>query len=67
MSERTITLKAARVNAGLTQQEAADALGISRKTLGNYEQGKRYPKIETIQKIEKLYDMPYTDIKFICD
>lgn len=67
MSERTITLKAARVNAGLTQQEAADALGISRKTLGNYEQGTRYPKIETIQKIEKLYDMPYTDIKFICD
>ena len=29
---------------GVTQQEAADALGISRPTYGGYESGKRHPQ-----------------------
>ena len=32
-----ITLKAARVNAGLTQKEAAKKIGISYQTLSDYE------------------------------
>lgn len=35
-----ITLKAARVNKGLTQREAAKTLGISESTLFGYEKGK---------------------------
>ena len=39
-----ITLAAARVNAGLSQQEAAKALGVSVATLQNYESGKTVPQ-----------------------
>ena len=36
-----ITLEAARVNAGLTQAEMADKLGISRKMVVDFESGRR--------------------------
>ena len=35
-----MTLKAARINRNLTQEEAAKMLEISTETLANYEQGK---------------------------
>ena len=34
-----ITMEAARVNAGLTQQELADKMGVSRSTVINVENG----------------------------
>ena len=36
-----IPFKAARVAAGLTQQELADKMGISRETVNGWETGKR--------------------------
>ena len=53
-----ITLAAARVNAGLSQQEAAKALGVSVATLQNYESGKTVPQWGTVQKIETVYNFP---------
>ena len=53
-----ITLAAARVNAGMSQQEAAKALGISVATLQNYESGKTIPQWSTVQKIEDVYKFP---------
>lgn len=50
-----ITIKAARVNVGLTQEEASKELGISRATLANYEAGKTVPDIEMGKKIASLY------------
>ena len=53
-----ITLAAARVNAGLNQQDAAKALGISVGTLQNYESGKTVPQWSTVRKIEEVYRFP---------
>ena len=53
-----ISLAAARVNAGLNQQEAAQALGVSVATLQNYESGKTVPQWGTVQKIERVYKFP---------
>lgn len=61
-----ITLKAARVNAGLTQKEAAEKLGIALDTLINYEAGRTFPAVPTIQKIESLYNVSYNEINFLC-
>lgn len=36
-----ITLAAARVNAGLTQAELAEKMGVSRATINDWELGKR--------------------------
>lgn len=60
-----ITLKAARVNKGYTQKEAAEILGISRESLANYEKGNTFPNAEKLGRIETLYDISYDDIIFL--
>ena len=62
-----LTLKAARVNRGLTQKEAAKMLGIAVDTLINYEAGKTFPDVPMITRIEKLYGLTYNEINFLCD
>lgn len=50
-----ISIKAARVNAGLTQEEAAKQLGINPNTLSRYESGRNVPRVDMIGKMSKLY------------
>ena len=59
-----IHLKAARVNAGFTQREAAKELNISKGTLANYENYKTIPDIEMSKKIAALYRTTVNDIIF---
>ena len=63
--EYTPTLKQAREGRGYTPAEAAQLLGISVETLGNYERGKSYPDIPTLRKIEELYGVPYDRLIFL--
>ena len=60
----SMTLKAARVNAGLTQKEAAKKLGVSANTLCAYERGKLYPSICVVKRMEKAYNVSYNDLIF---
>ena len=60
-----ITLKSARINAGLTQEEAAKRIGITKDTLSNYERGKSFPDVPIIKKIEDAYGIPYSNLKFL--
>ena len=60
-------LKAARINAGLTQAQAAAALGIGRSTLQSYESYKTKPDIEMAKKIASLYGLTVDDIIFFAD
>lgn len=59
-----VSLKAARVNAGLTQKQAAQLLNISKGTLANYESYTTSPSIELAKKIAELYGMSVETIKF---
>ena len=63
--ENGYTLKAARVNVGLSQKEVAEKLGISEFTLINYELGKTYPDVPVLKRIEALYKVPYHKIIFL--
>ena len=60
-----MTLKAARVNVGLTQKEAAKALKVSNKTLCNWENGITTPKANQIEPICALYNVAYNQIIFL--
>lgn len=60
-----MTLKMAREITGMKQYEAAEKLGISKDTLRNYEQGKSYPDIPTLKKIEELYGVKYAQLIFL--
>ena len=59
-----ITCKAARINAGYTQEEAAKELGVATSTLRNWENGKSYPKQPAIEKMCTLYNRSYDSINF---
>lgn len=57
-----LTLEALRVNAGMTQQDVADKLGVSRQTVMKWENGQVEPKELVIYALAKLYDV---DIDYI--
>lgn len=59
-----MTMKAARVNAGLTQKEAAKRLKVSNKTLCNWENYISIPKADKIEAICALYNTQYDNIIF---
>lgn len=59
-----MTLKAARVNAGLTQTEAAKQLGVTKNTLSNWELGRSFPTVPQIRLIEDLYKVPFAELEF---
>ncbi len=61
-----ITIKAARINAGLTQKRAAELLGVSNKTLVNFETGKAFPRVDFVDKLSVLYNIPKDDFIFLC-
>ncbi len=57
-----VSLKAARVNAGLTQKEVADKLEVSKYTIINWEQGKYKIDRRTLIALAFIYNI---DIKFL--
>ena len=48
-------LQRSRMDAGLTQEQAAEALDVTRQTVSNWETGKTYPDIKNIVDISNLY------------
>ncbi len=60
-----ITLKAARVNADMTQEEVAKKLKKSKNTIVNYENGKSTPDIETGKALAALYGCSVDDLIFL--
>ncbi len=52
-----IKIKNARLKARLTQEQVAEALGISRQTISNWETGKTYPDIISVVKLSDLYNI----------
>ena len=50
-------IKNARIAAQLTQEQVADALGVSRQTISNWENGKTYPDIVSVIRMSDLYDI----------
>lgn len=59
-----MSLKAARVNKGLTQEVAASKLGISKQTLVSYEKYRTVPDVLMAQKIAALYESSIDAISF---
>ncbi len=57
-----ITLKAARVNAGLTRQEVAEKIGVTIVSIANWEKGKAI-KRENLEKLLKVYEIKLENLK----
>ena len=55
-------LKEARKNAGLTQAQLSEKLGITAQSYSQYETGKRNPKMETLQKIAAALNIKLSEL-----
>ena len=62
MENLQISLAAARVNAGFTQEEVAKKLHVSKKSIINWEKGKIIPNFATINVLAGLYKIPEDNI-----
>lgn len=63
MDRYMISLEAARVNAKLTQEQAAKEIGVRQETLSSWERGITYPKSNQLDKLLKLYNAPKDIVK----
>lgn len=56
------SIKAARVNAGYTQKQAAQALGVSETTVIKWEKGTSVPLADKFVEMCRLYNVPMDEI-----
>lgn len=56
------TIKSQRVNAGLTQSELAEKVGISSSAIGMYEQGRRTPPVDVLYDISNALNVSFIDL-----
>lgn len=58
-----ISIKAARVNAELTQAEAAKKLGVSLSALASWERGSHKPTWRHVEAMAELYGWPVDGLR----
>lgn len=59
ISER---LKMARMDKGISQEQAAEKIGVKRSTIGNYENGVSSPDVEKFIQLCNLYGLDYVKL-----
>lgn len=64
---RSIKLGAARALAGMTQDEAARKLGMTKYTLSRYENYRKIVPIDVAADMVRVYKVPARLIDFGCD
>ena len=57
-----VSLKAARVNVGMSQTEAGKKIGVSKQTVANWESGKTFPDYSALKTICKIYAVPMDNL-----
>ena len=56
------TLKDKRIRAGFTQQELADASGLTQTTIARIENDRTEPEVSTLRKLAKALDITISDL-----
>lgn len=63
MSEFRISLRAARINAELTQEQAAKLMGRNKQTIVNWESGKTEISFGDVLRLCQVYNVPVQYIR----
>ena len=56
-------IKKARLDAGLTQKEVGEKLGVAQAQYARWENGGRNPKDETVEKLAKIFNTSFETLK----
>ena len=57
MKELHTFLKEIRIEKGLTQEEVAEQIGLTRQAISGYESGRRLPGVDILMKLAEIYDV----------
>ena len=63
MSEFKISLRAARINAELTQEQVTKLMGRNKQTIVNWESGKTEISFGDVLRLCQIYDVPIEYIR----
>lgn len=55
----------ARLSTGMTQEQAAELLGLSSESLKQYEGGRRVPSNETVARMVTIYHLPWLALEHL--
>jgi len=58
MTPLRLSLRAARVNAGLTQESLATRIGVSKTTINSWESGKTSPDVKHLRMVCEITGIP---------
>ena len=59
IQDKMVTL---RKRTGMSQQEVADAIGVTRQTISNWELGQGSPTLDRAAELARLYDVSLDDL-----
>ena len=59
IQDKLVTL---RKRTGMSQQEVADAIGVTRQTISNWELGQGSPTLDRAAELARLYDVSLDDL-----
>ncbi|WP_421362548.1 helix-turn-helix domain-containing protein [Streptococcus suis] len=62
MTHTAKRIKTLRKQAGLSQQELADNIGVLRETISNWERGASRTNVENIERIATFFQVPVSDL-----
>ena len=62
MSKVGDRIRVLRIKRGMSQAQLADAIGMKRSAIGNYERGIREPDLDTIEAFADFYDVSIADL-----
>ncbi len=60
---KKISLKALRVDMDMTQEDAAKELGITVRTLQNWESGETFPTVKQLMQLCEVYQCEVADVR----
>ena len=64
MLNEKITLRAARVNAGMTLDDVADLTGWDKNVINRWELGKTVPSVIKAERLCQVYNVSLSDIRW---
>lgn len=62
MAKINETLRQLRRDSGMTQEQVAAQLGVTRQALSGYESGRTQPGLDTLQRLAHIYRVELTDL-----
>ena len=62
MAKINETLKQLRLDRGMTQEQVAEQVGLTRQAVSGYESGRTQPGVDILQRLAGVYDVELTDI-----